>query len=87
MPNAEAIVLDFNHNFFPKHLPFILFHFPPSSMTTYLRVVGGLAGLVLRDLVDGVLLALLALTKGLALFGDAHHLSLFLCELGRKRRG
>jgi hypothetical protein len=46
-------------------------------MSTYLRVVGGLAGLVLRDLVDGVLLALLALAKGLALLGDAHHLSLF----------
>jgi len=39
-----------------------------------LREAGGLAALVLRHLVDGVLLALLALAVRLALLGDVHHL-------------
>lgn len=74
-PHAASFLLVYNRSFSsPPTLPPLP---PRSSMSTYLRVVGGLAGLVLRDLVDSVLLALLALAKGLALLGDAHHLSLF----------
>ncbi len=52
-----------------------------TTVTHLLRVVsslalgevGGLAGLVLGDLVQSVLAALLALAVGLSLLGDVHH--------------
>ena len=43
-------------------------------MHANLSKVGRLAGLVLSDLVQGVLTALLSLAKCLSLFGDVHHL-------------
>ena len=43
------------------------------AINSYLGEVGGLAGLVLRHLVKGVLAALLPLAEGLSLLGHVDH--------------